>query len=84
MSVTLGQLRHLLRELGFHSTELPNDWNAHQHDHTLILLPAAADLQSARTTDHVTARKLLVENGYVSSEEFDHRVAVKLAPSAVR
>lgn len=84
MSVTLGQLRHLLRELEFHSTELPNGWNAHQHDHTLILLPGTADFQLSRPTDLVTARKLLVENGYLSSEEFDHRVAMNLTPTAGR
>ena len=84
MSVTLGQMRQLLLELGFHSTELPNGWNAHQHDHTLILLPTDDDAKLVRPTELVTTRKLLVENGYTSHEEFDNRLALNLAPLAGR
>ncbi len=84
MSVTLSQLRQLLLELGFHSTELPNGWSAHQHARTLVLLPTTDGSELARPTELVTTRKLLVENGYLSNEEFNHRVAVHLTPSVGR
>ena len=82
MSVMLGQLRGLLSELGFQSTKQSPAWVIHRHEQTLILLPSGDDTLPVRPSDLVTARKLLVENGYLSEDEFDGRLDLQLIPSA--